>query len=277
MDLQTFAKLLTAIDEEGPKSLKHKELLNPESFALRIGITGPPGAGKSTLISGLIQQFRNNQLQVGVLAIDPSSPFSFGALLGDRIRYHEALQDEKVFVRSIGTRGSLGGLSASAYLMLRAFDFAKFDVVIIETVGVGQTELEIMNVADLTTVVLVPESGDGIQLMKAGLMEIADLFVVNKADRPGAQSLIDEIKNEMSVLEKDREVFATVATNKQGIEDLANYLILNINNQELKSKRTTKEKLKAEAKSLLRTTFEKTIEKKVTQIKTTKDILKSLK
>ena len=275
-DFKSFARLLSEIDELGPKSLKYKELLNPKHLALRIGITGPPGAGKSTLISEMIQHFCNNDLKVGVLAVDPSSPFSNGALLGDRIRYHEALTNKNVFVRSIGSRGSPGGLSASSYLMLRAFDVYEFDVVLIETVGVGQTELEIMNVADVTTVVLVPESGDGIQMMKAGLMEIADVFVVNKSDRPGADSLKEELKQEMHFQERDSEVeiFSTIATQKKGVEELCNFLMINLRNDELKQKRFSSEKLRAEAKSLLRFDFEKKIAGKISKVKSVSDLNK---
>ncbi len=280
-DFKAFAKLLSEIDELGPKALKYKELLNPKHLSLRIGITGPPGAGKSTLISEMIQHFCNNDLKVGVLAVDPSSPFSNGALLGDRIRYHEALSNKNVFVRSIGSRGSPGGLSASSYLMLRAFDVYEFDVVLIETVGVGQTELEIMNVADITTVVLVPESGDGIQMMKAGLMEIADVFVVNKSDRPGAESLKEELKQEMHFQDRSGqegdskvEIFSTIATQKKGVEELCNFLMINLRNDELKLKRFSPEKLKAEAKSLLRADFEKKISKRISKVKIPSDLNK---
>ncbi|MES2767637.1 MAG: GTP-binding protein [Bdellovibrionota bacterium] len=280
-DFKAFAKLLSEIDELGPKALKYKELLNPKHLSLRVGITGPPGAGKSTLISEMIQHFGNNDLKIGVLAVDPSSPFSNGALLGDRIRYHEALANKNVFVRSIGSRGSPGGLSASSYLMLRAFDVYEFDVVLIETVGVGQTELEIMNVADITTVVLVPESGDGIQMMKAGLMEIADIFVVNKSDRPGAESLKEELKQEMHFQDRSGEegdskveIFSTIATQKKGVEELCNFLMINLRNDELKLKRFSPEKLKAEAKSLLRADFEKKISGKITKVKVPSDLNK---
>jgi LAO/AO transport system kinase len=274
-NFKVFAKLLSEIDELGPKCLKYKNLLEPKNLSLRVGITGPPGAGKSTLISEMIQHFCNNDLKVGVLAVDPSSPFSHGALLGDRIRYHEALSNPNVFVRSIGSRGSPGGLSASSYLMLRAFDVFEFDVVLIETVGVGQTELEIMNVADLTTVVLVPESGDGIQMMKAGLMEIADIFVVNKSDRPGAESLKEELKQEMSFQDKDEiEIFSTIATQKKGIEELCNYLMVNLRNNELKQRRFLPTKLQAEAKSLLRFDFESKIFNKIKAIKKPTDLTK---
>ncbi len=271
---QDLAQLLTQIDEIGIKSLKYKQLLNPECFSFRLGITGPPGAGKSTLITQLIQHFCNNGMSVGVLAVDPSSPFSGGALLGDRIRYQEALHNQNVFVRSIGSRGSLGGLSASAYLMLRAFDYWQFDIVLIETVGVGQTELEIMNVADSTAVVLVPESGDGIQMMKAGLMEIADVFVVNKSDRPGAQSLVDEIKNELHARDQqDRvPVFSTVASQNQGIEELAKH-IEKESQKDFSFFRKSKDKIQAEAKALLRGELEQKITQKAARIKSLKELL----
>lgn len=162
--------------------------------ALMIGITGPPGAGKSTLIDKLIEHYRKEKKQVGVIAIDPSSPFSGGAILGDRIRMQSHASDKGVFIRSLGSRGSHGGLSKATKEIVRLYDAAGFEVVIIETVGVGQTELDIMEIADTTVVVLVPESGDTVQTMKAGLMEIADIFVVNKADREGASLIEGELK-----------------------------------------------------------------------------------
>lgn len=162
--------------------------------ARRIGVTGPPGAGKSTLATQLIAAFRNEGLRVGVIAVDPTSPFTGGALLGDRIRMEKVALDPGVFIRSLATRGSLGGLSGAARSVADVLDGFGFDRVIIETVGVGQSELDIARVADSTLVVLVPESGDSIQTLKAGLMEIADLFVVNKADRPGADRLRNDIE-----------------------------------------------------------------------------------
>jgi LAO/AO transport system kinase len=151
--------------------------------------------------------------------VDPSSPFTKGAILGDRIRYGEFVGDAKVFVRSLGTRGSLGGLCASAYLMLRVFDACGFDVVLIETVGVGQTELDVMFVADEITVVVVPESGDSIQAMKAGLLEIADLFVVNKSDRPGADAMVRELEWVSEGREKI-PVIQAAATLGRGIDEI---------------------------------------------------------
>jgi LAO/AO transport system kinase len=173
----------------------HREL----GRACRIGITGPPGAGKSTLIERLVARYRAAGLTVGVLAVDPSSPFTGGALLGDRIRMERATLDPGVFIRSMASRGSLGGMATTTGEVADVMDAYGFDRIIIETVGVGQSELDIIRVADTTVVVLVPESGDGIQVMKAGLMEIADVFVVNKADRPGADRLRQELEVALGV------------------------------------------------------------------------------
>ncbi len=161
--------------------------------ARRIGLTGPPGAGKSTLTARLAQAFRAQDLTVGILAVDPTSPYTGGALLGDRVRMEEVALDPGVYIRSLATRGALGGLSAATREVADLLDAFGFDRVLIETVGVGQSELEVARTADTIAVVLVPESGDGIQALKAGLMEIADVFVVNKADRPGADRLRKDI------------------------------------------------------------------------------------
>jgi len=272
-DFQLFAQLLTAIDKSGVEALKHKDLTEPKKVAFRIGITGPPGAGKSTLISGLIQEFRKQKLKVGVLAVDPSSPFSHGALLGDRIRYAEALNDSEVFVRSIGSRGSPGGLSASSYLLLKGFDAWDFDIVIVETVGVGQTELEVVNVADHVSVVLVPESGDGIQLMKAGLMEIANSFIVNKSDRPGADSLANELAQSLKMDDKQTPIFPTVATEKTGVEKVAAHF-LEIRLTDFRKNRYTIGKIRAEGQALLRFRNEKKIQEATRQIRSVKDLAK---
>ncbi|HEY7896945.1 MAG TPA: methylmalonyl Co-A mutase-associated GTPase MeaB [Gemmatimonadaceae bacterium] len=162
--------------------------------ARRLGITGPPGAGKSTITNLIVQSLRREKLRVGVIAVDPTSPFTGGALLGDRVRMESVALDPGVYIRSMATRGSLGGLSARTAEVADVLDAFGFDRIIIETVGVGQTELDVARTADTTVVVLVPESGDSIQTLKAGVMEIADIFVVNKGDRPGADRLRNDIE-----------------------------------------------------------------------------------
>jgi len=162
--------------------------------ARRIGMTGPPGAGKSTITSLLVKSFRDQGLKVGVIAVDPTSPFTGGALLGDRVRMENVALDPGVFIRSMATRGSLGGLAAATREVADVLDAFGFDRLIIETVGVGQSELDVARTADSTLLVLVPESGDSIQTLKAGVMEVADIFVVNKADRPGADRLRNDVE-----------------------------------------------------------------------------------
>jgi LAO/AO transport system kinase len=157
--------------------------------ARRVGLTGPPGAGKSTIAALLVKRFRDAGLTVGVIAVDPTSPFTGGALLGDRVRMENVALDPGVFIRSMATRGSLGGLAAATREVADVLDAFGFDRLLIETVGVGQSELDVARTADSTILVLVPESGDSIQTLKAGVMEVADIFVVNKADRPGADRL----------------------------------------------------------------------------------------
>jgi LAO/AO transport system kinase len=187
-----------------------------------VGITGAPGAGKSTLTERLVARIRADERSVGVLAVDPSSPFSGGALLGDRVRMQNHALDSEVFIRSMATRGHLGGLSLATPEAVRVLDAVGKEIIIIETVGVGQAEVEITDACDTTLVVLNPGWGDAVQTAKAGLMEIADVFVVNKADRPGTRDTVREIKQtlDMSDSERKPEVVTTIATKGEGFDDL---------------------------------------------------------
>lgn len=273
-DMIGFARVLTIIERQGLQAIENKELFSSKSHALRVGITGPPGAGKSTLVGRLISWARAKGMKVGVLAVDPSSPFTHGAILADRIRYSEHSLDEGVFVRSLGTRGSLGGLSSSAYLMARAFDLCQFDLLLVETVGVGQSELEIVNLADRTAVVLVPESGDAVQAMKAGLLEISDIFVVNKSDRPGADTLVNELQMSMELTGDQVEIFKTVASQGLGVDELALRLFAPLKREEKELRRSEK-RWKAEAKALLRQSVEAYLNEELKQLSGLKDLLSS--
>lgn len=190
-----LARAISLVENERPGFEELLHTLHPEvGKAHRVGLTGPPGAGKSTLTSALATAYRSRGQRVGVVAVDPSSPFTGGALLGDRIRMGEIATDPGIFIRSMAARGALGGLALGSREVADLLDAFGFGRVITETVGVGQSELEIAGAADTTVVVLVPESGDSIQAMKAGLMEVADIFVINKADRPGADRLARELE-----------------------------------------------------------------------------------
>jgi LAO/AO transport system kinase len=194
-DRVSVARAISSVEDEleGSEELLRSIFIRT-GRSYRIGITGPPGAGKSTIANKLAQYYRKQGLAVGIIAVDPTSPFTGGALLGDRIRMTDVEQDSGVFIRSMASRGSLGGLSKKAIEAADVLDAAGKDIVILETVGVGQSELDIAGAADTTVVVLVPESGDSIQAMKAGLMEIADFFVLNKSDRAGADQAVMSIQ-----------------------------------------------------------------------------------
>ncbi len=220
---KTLARCISYIENEVDGYETMLEML-PATATPIIGITGPPGAGKSTLVDALIGQLVEQQKSVAVICVDPSSPFNLGALLGDRIRMSEWYNNPKVFIRSLATRGSLGGLHPKIIEISDLVKTAGFDFVIIETVGVGQSEIEIAGLADVTAVVVVPEAGDEIQTMKAGLMEIADVFVVNKADRPDADLFVKNLRLMLAPAFHNHTmpvpVIKTIASQKEGIAEL---------------------------------------------------------
>lgn len=192
---RAVARAISIVENEAPDAGALLNALFPfTGRAYRVGVTGPPGAGKSTITNKLARLYRNQGLRIGIIAVDPTSPFTGGALLGDRVRMTDVELDGEVFIRSMASRGSLGGLSRKAREAADVLDAAGYQMILMETVGVGQSELDIARAADTTAVILVPESGDGIQAMKAGLMEIADFFVLNKSDRPGADQAVQSIK-----------------------------------------------------------------------------------
>src|SRR2546426_2030926 len=230
-DRLALARLITRVENRGAEIPEIMRAIQPRlGRAHVLGITGPPGAGKSTIVDRLTSHLRAEGAAVGVLAVDPSSPFTGGAVLGDRIRMQAHTLDQGVFIRSMATRGSLGGLAAATGDVIKLMDAAGFPWILIETVGVGQTELDIIKQADTTVVILVPESGDSVQAMKAGLMEVADIFVVNKADRDGAHALMAELRFSVHLhytggaaakdVDWETPVLATQAINDVGIADL---------------------------------------------------------
>jgi len=223
-DRLALARLVSMVERGGDPAREVGRLAFPRGGrAYTVGITGAPGAGKSTLTSQLIGHLRSGGIQVGVLAVDPTSPFSGGALLGDRVRMQDHALDPGVFIRSMATRGHLGGLALAVPEAIRVLDAAGLDTVLVETVGVGQVEVEVAGAADTTVVVVTPGSGDSIQANKAGLLEMADVFVINKADRPGTRDLRRDLKL-MLQMSPPREwqppIVEAVATTGQGIEDV---------------------------------------------------------
>ncbi len=227
INVRKLGRLITLIENDSKRAEKILSKIYKENKeCLVMGITGPPGAGKSSLTDGIITKYRSRGKKVAVIAIDPSSPFSGGAILGDRIRMSSHSSDSNVFIRSMGTRGSLGGLASATVDVMNLLKSVGFDVIIIETVGVGQSEVDVMNIADVVLLVLVPGLGDDIQALKAGIMEIADIFVINKSDKDGKERLLAEI-NMIIHLNKDKldwipPIVETIAIENKGLDELIN-------------------------------------------------------
>jgi LAO/AO transport system kinase len=223
---RALGRLISWIENASPAlPMIMKELAPDTGRAHIVGLTGAPGVGKSTTVTCLVRALRARGERVGVLAVDPSSPFSGGALLGDRVRMQEHALDRDVYIRSMATRGHLGGLAVATPQALRAFDAAGFDTVVVETVGVGQSELEVAEMVDTILVLLAPGMGDGIQAAKAGILEIGDIFVVNKSDRDGAQALVRELRTMIALANRSPQewkppIVMTVAYENRGIADL---------------------------------------------------------
>jgi LAO/AO transport system kinase len=222
---RALAQAITLVESHDPAAALLLAELYPKTGRARlIGITGSPGAGKSTLVAAMAKHYRKQQKKVGIIAVDPTSPFTGGAILGDRIRMTELYTDRGVFIRSMATRGFLGGVAKATNDVVDILDAAGFDIVLVETVGVGQDEVEVVRTVQTNLVVLVPGMGDDIQAIKAGIMEIGDVFVVNKADRPGADKTVTEVTMMMSLVEEHGDwvppIVKTVASRSEGIDEL---------------------------------------------------------
>ena len=223
-DFKTLARTISLVENEAGNFDALLCELHPNDIPV-IGFTGPPGAGKSTLLNAVIGILLDEGKKIGLVLVDPSSPFNLGALLGDRLRMSAHFNNENLFIRSVATRGSLGGLSDKIIEVVEVMRSYPFDFIFIETVGVGQSEVEIAGLADTTVVVLVPESGDSVQAMKAGLMEIADIFVINKADRADAEALVNSLSHQLQISGRENiPILKTVAVESKGVKELIDAL-----------------------------------------------------
>ena len=225
-DARALARLVSLVENGAPELRPVMKALAPLTGGARvIGLTGAPGVGKSTMTTALVSAYRERDLRVGVLAVDPTSPFTGGALLGDRVRMQDHATDPGVFIRSMASRGHLGGLAAATPQALRVLDAAGFGVVLVETVGVGQAEVEVASLADTTLVLVAPGTGDAVQAAKAGILEVGDIFVVNKCDNPGAQETVRNLRTTIAMAERGEgdwkpPIVMTTATAGEGIADL---------------------------------------------------------
>jgi LAO/AO transport system kinase len=267
-DVRALARAISLVEASDPRISRVLRTLYPRTGrALTLGVTGFPGAGKSSLVDRIIKRLRSQGKTVGVIAVDPSSAFSGGAILGDRIRMMDHSADSGVFIRSMATRGHLGGLAQASGEVLDLLDGAGWDVVILETVGVGQDEIEIATLADCVMVVLVPGMGDDIQAIKAGILEIADLFVVNKADREGVEKLISDMQQMLALAEEGAgavPILKTVATRDEGIEGLVAAIDAHLAREETRDRRSERSRRRARHRLtglLERTLFERAVDR----------------
>ena len=297
-----IARAISYVESEYPQAEDILKRMHIHSgFAYRIGITGPPGAGKSTITNQLAKLYLQSGKSVAIIAVDPTSPFTGGALLGDRVRMTDIGKNENIFIRSMATRGSLGGLCKKAIDTADILDAAGYDYIILETVGVGQSELDIVKAADTTMVVLVPESGDSVQAMKAGLMEIADFFVVNKCDRPASEQAVNALRTILMLRDHDEKTFLpeivkTVAQDNIGINDVAKEIARHRNHlekfdlllkrrikrrkdriKEIVEEKLTQELWKQENVFSFEKLIEKSFEKKISPYTIAEDILNTFK
>jgi LAO/AO transport system kinase len=225
-DARTLARAISAVEDHAPESVQLLKALFPfTGNALVVGLTGAPGSGKSTLVDQLAREYRRRKLKVGIIAVDPTSPYTGGAILGDRIRMQSHHADEGIYIRSMATRGYLGGLASTTADVATVLDAAGKHVILVETVGVGQDEIDIVRLAEVTIVILVPGMGDDVQTIKAGIMEIADIFVINKSDREGAERVEREIRAMQTLAARSDHwtppIIKTVATEGKGVPELA--------------------------------------------------------